>query len=122
MRNPSIERVRAQILVGLEALASASLWLIVILFAGGALERNLIGTSYVGNANDLVGYLAASLFSFGLAVALARGAHVKIDILYTSYSQTVRRVTDRIFKILGILASAILVVGSGALCLESYDR
>jgi TRAP-type C4-dicarboxylate transport system permease small subunit len=120
--HPAIDNIRNAILVGLEAVAIAALWLIVGVLASGAIERNFFGTSYIGNAGDLVGYMAAIVFGFGLAVALARGAHVKVDIFYTSYAPRILGAVNIAFKILGIAAGVILVAGSIALCMESYAR
>lgn len=109
-------------LAALEAVGGAALWLVVLLLALGSLERNLVGTSYVGNIDDVIGFLMAGLFVLGLPIALARGGHVRIDLFYRLYPAGLRRRVDKGFRVFGV-AAALGIAGAGlALVLDSYGR
>ena len=113
---------RSAMLSMLEMGSGAALWGIVALLSLGAIERNVFGTSNFGNADDLVAYSSAILFSFGLALGLARGVHVSIDILDKWFQGRLRGAFRLMIRILGILSGFILSYGAVALCTQSYER
>jgi TRAP-type C4-dicarboxylate transport system permease small subunit len=106
----------------LEFVTSCAMWAIVALLALGGLERNLIGTSYVGNTDDVIGFLMAALFVLGLPIALARGGHVRVDLFSRLYSPGTQRVAEAAFKVFGILCGLGLTAAGVALVADSIAR
>ena len=118
----SLARSRLVVIGALASLCGLAIWLIVALLALGALERNVTGTVFIGNSDDLVGYLMAALFALGLALALADGGHVRVDILYRLYAPRVRMVADLAFKGVGVVAASGLTAAGLALVYDSLSR
>lgn len=122
MHGWSINHIRQTLLTALEAICACALWIIVALLAGGGLERNLIGTSYVGNTDDISAILMATLFMLGLPVALSRGGHVRVDLLYRLYPPRLQAFAERLFKVFGIAAGMGLAAAGLALAYDSFSR
>ncbi len=121
--NPQrIDRIRRTVLRVLTIVCAVALWSIVGLLAGGGIERNVVGTAYVGNTDDIVAFLMATLFMVGLPVALSRGGHVRVDLLYRLYPPRLRLLADRAFTFVGVLAGLGLTAAGLALAYDSYGR
>jgi TRAP-type C4-dicarboxylate transport system permease small subunit len=114
--------IRRRVLLVLEACCACAIALMVALLAIGGLERNITGTAFIGNSDELIGYLMAALFGFGVSVALADGGHVRVDLLYRSYKGRIKRVADGAFKGIGVLCAAALSGAGIALAYDSYAR
>ena len=118
----ALQSIRRRVLAALEACCALATALMVALLALGALERNSTRTGFMGNTDDVIGYLMAVVFAFGLSIALADGGHVRVDLLYRFYKGWIKRVADGAFKCMGVL-SALIVTGAGyALAQDSYVR
>jgi TRAP-type C4-dicarboxylate transport system permease small subunit len=118
-------RIRAALkgtITVLEFVTSGAMWLIVALLALGGLERNIFGTAYMGNTDDVIGFLMAALFVLALPIALARGGHVRVDLFSRLYSPKVQQIAESAFKVFGILCGLGLTAAGIALVADSMAR
>ena len=75
------------------------LFLISILITVEVILRKLFSIS-MGGADEISSYALAASSSFGFSYALFQKAHIRIDVLYTMFSQWMRHILDVLSLIL----------------------
>jgi TRAP-type mannitol/chloroaromatic compound transport system permease small subunit len=114
--------LRTRIERGVDLVGRATSWLvlvIVVLMAVNVLLRYSLSEGSVW-AQELEWHLLAPLILFGMSYALLHGEHVRVDVLYSGFSERNKLRVDLFSAVLCILISAVIIWLSSKYVLQSW--
>jgi TRAP-type mannitol/chloroaromatic compound transport system permease small subunit len=85
-----------------------STFALVLVMATNVLLRYMFSTGSVW-AQELEWHLMAPICLFGMSYALRHGEHVRVDVVYGSFSQRTKDFVDLITAILAIIVSILVI-------------
>lgn len=108
-------------------LGAACLIALALLMLSEILVRALsnfagIGPGVVPNAWEYSSYLMAASFTFGAAMTLRAGGHIRVSILLANAGPAARRVIEIVSSLVGALATSFLTYSMVLFTWASYSR
>lgn len=104
-----------------QAATGLILILLVVLVVGEAFLRGAFNYS-LGFAEELTGYCVVMLTFFGAALALRRGALFQVHFLYDKIPDRSRALLTRLFVIVALGVTLVLMWKTGDLVMSSLER
>ncbi len=108
-----LERAMQRV-VTLMALAGGAAFLPLAFYMTIDAASRRLGGPFTGVSDEFAGYTLAFASTWSLAYALARNAHVRIDVLLPLYP-------DKLRQFLGIWSIAMVAIFAGILMLETWQ-
>ncbi len=90
-----------------ETICALFLIVSIVLIAAEAIARNVFATSFQ-ITDEVCGYLLVALTFLSMSVAEAHGAFHRVELVQTRLSKAARLITQIMFDLISLLASALL--------------
>lgn len=106
-----------------DAVGSFTAWssfALAIVMGGNVLLRYVFNTGSVWS-QELEWHLMSPICLFGMSYALRHGEHVRVDVLYASFSERTKQAINLLSAILLIVISAIVIKLSWAYVMQSWS-
>ena len=114
-----LERVVNRITMMMAVAAGAVFLPLAFYMTTDAASRRL-GGPFTGVSDEIAGQVLAFGGTWAMAFALARGAHVRIDVLMPLYPARLREILNLLTIAMAVLLSAVLSANTWHLSYESY--
>jgi TRAP-type mannitol/chloroaromatic compound transport system permease small subunit len=117
------ERLAAGIDRFIDAVGRITAWssfALAAVMGGNVLLRYVFNTGSVWS-QELEWHLMAPICLFGMSYALRHGEHVRVDVLYASFSERNKHLVGIITALLAIVISLIIIKLSWNYVLQSWD-
>ncbi len=108
---PALQSLAARIDTFIDVFGRITAWstfALVLVMAGNVLLRYLFSTGSVWS-QELEWHLMAPISLFGISYALRHGEHVRVDVVYGSFSPRKKRLVDLISALLAIVVSILVI-------------
>jgi TRAP-type C4-dicarboxylate transport system permease small subunit len=109
----------SQIENGSELLCSLFLMAMIVLIAAEAIARNVFATS-LQVTDEIGGYLLVAMTFISMSVAEAHGAFHRVELIQTRVGKTVRMISQIVFDLMSLGASALVTWQLTRLTLNSW--
>lgn len=93
---------------------------LALVMGGNVLLRYIFHTGTVWS-QELEWHLMAPICLFGMSYALRHGEHVRVDVLYDSFSQKTKDFVEIVTSLLAMTISAIIIYLSISYVLQSWS-
>src|SRR3954451_9592682 len=104
---------------GSEALCALFLMTMIVLIASEAIARNVFATS-LQITDEIGGYLLVATTFLSMSVAEAHGAFHRVELVQARFGQSARLVSQIIFDLMSIVASAFITWQLTRLVMNSW--
>lgn len=113
---------RLDLWLGAGCLVALSLLMLAEVFTRSLSNFFGIGPGVVPNAWEYSSYLMAAAFTFGAAMTLRAGGHIRVTILVSNAGPGLRRIVEIVSSLLGAAATTYLTVSMVLFTWASYSR
>lgn len=113
---------RLDLWLGAACLVALALLMLSEIFARSLSNFLGIGPGVVPNAWEYSSYLMAAAFTFGAAMTLRAGGHIRVTVLLANAGPALRRVIEVVSSVLGAAAMTYLTVSMVLFTYASYSR
>ena len=116
------EKLAGRIDTFIDAIGRITAWssfALALVMGGNVLLRYVFNTGTVWS-QELEWHLMSPICLFGMSYALRHGEHVRVDVLYASFSQRTKDLVDVITALLAMVISLIIIWLSISYVMQSW--
>lgn len=113
---------RLDLWLGAACLVALALLMLSEIFVRALSNFAGIGPGVVPNAWEYSSYLMAASFTFGAAMTLRAGGHIRVSILLANAGPLARRLIEIVSSLVGALATSFLTYSMVLFTWASYSR